>query len=95
MEIAELEVQFVDAITMMEEEVRPAIVTSLDMYKSEGILIYENHDLGGPYGGERFAIGYGPQNTLTELPTETKNTINPPRGSVWQYYLAAWAKCTA
>jgi len=95
MTIAALEVQLVDAIAMMEEEVQPAIKDSLAMYKSIGILIYENRGLNSPHGGERFAIGYGPQNTLTELPTETKNRMTPPRGSAWQYYLVAWAKCEA
>lgn len=76
---------------MMDEEVRGQINEALERYDSAGILIFENVDLSSSLIGERFAIGYGPKNTLSEPPADGKCSVTPPRGNAWQYYLKGWS----
>lgn len=81
-----------ECIALLDSEVHEAVRDSLKLFKSKGVLIFENHDLHHKYIGQRFAIGYGgAENTLQEV-TDVRCPVTPPSGHAWQYYLIAFSK---
>lgn len=78
-------------LALMDEEVRATIRESLARYQSQGVLIFENKDLSSRLIGDKFAIGYGPNNTIKQVPSDGKCQVTPPRGYAWQYYLEAYS----
>lgn len=78
-------------LELMDELVRPVIRASLERYHSIGLLVYENHDLSSRLIGCRFAIGYGPENTIQAIPADGSCPVTPPEGYAWQYRLAAFS----
>lgn len=82
---------FDECLSMMHEETRDLVVQSCKKYGSTGVLIFECEDMSSDMCGERFAIPYGPNNTLTEPPADGKCRVEPPYGRAWQYYLAAYS----
>lgn len=81
-----------ECIDLLDESVRQAVWDSLARYKSKGVLVFSNHDFGSSRLGHMFAIGYGPENTLTEVPADGKCRVTPPDGDMaWRYYLDAYS----
>lgn len=80
-----------ECIAMMHPDTHDQIRESLKKFNSTGLLIFENVDLSSSHIGTLFAIGYGPENTLTEPPEDGKCRIQPPNGHNWQYYLKAYS----
>jgi len=76
---------------MLDESVHQQVYEALAKYDSHGLLVYENHDLSSSLIGHRFAIGWGPNNTIKEVTTVVKCTVIPPQGYAWQYMLAAYS----
>lgn len=81
-----------ECVELLDESVRPAIWASLKLYKAKGVLVFSNHAMDSVNCGYSFAIGWGPQNTLTEPPADGKCRVQPPCGDLaWKYCLAAYS----
>lgn len=82
---------FAECLDKMDPSVRDAIREACRRYNSAGLLIFQCEDLSSRLIGERFAIGYGPQNTIKDVPLDSRCAVAPPRGYAWQYRLEAYS----
>jgi hypothetical protein len=77
-------------LSLMEPDTHRAIRANLDRWEAHGLCVFHCVDLTSSLVGHRFAIPYGPNNTLTQAPTDTVCRVSPPEGRAWQYQLVAW-----
>lgn len=80
-----------ECLQLIDEDLHELVYETAKRFKSKGLLVYENQDLSSSDVGHRFVIGYGPNNTITELPEVNKCNLAPPQGHAWQYYLVAFS----
>jgi hypothetical protein len=80
-----------ECVELLDKSVQQQVYDSLLRYKSKGVLIFSNVDLSSSLIGHQFAIGWGPENSMTEVPADGKCQVRPPQGHHWQYYLDAYS----
>jgi len=83
---------FTECLELMDEEVRDAIREQCSKHNATGVIIFECVDLSSSLIGDKFAIPYGPDNTIKSVPKDGRCPVTPPRGSAWQFYVKAYSE---
>lgn len=87
----------VEFLEQFDPDIRPALLGSLRTWsEAVGMICFSNHDLSHSECGHRFALCYGPDNTVTSIEDLVlkglKCPVQPPEGRMaWRYYADNYA----